>query len=53
MEPEKTKQLEAQLKSLFKKSMKSTDEIEYSRSHTIAGKVIIRRRNTVSRKAVS
>lgn len=53
MEPEKMKQLEAKLKSLFEESNKELEVIEQPRPQSVNSKVVIRRRNGVSQKLVS
>jgi len=55
MEPEKMKQLEAKLKSLFEESEREPEAIAQPRSRpqAVNGKVVIRRRNGVSQKLVS
>ncbi|MFO7560301.1 MAG: hypothetical protein R6X10_15820 [Desulfobacterales bacterium] len=53
MEPEKMKQLEAKLKSLFEESNKEMEVIEQPRPQSVNNKVVIRRRNGVSQKLVS
>ncbi len=53
MEPEKMKQLEAKLKSLFEESNKELEVIEQPRPQSVNNKVVIRRRNGVSQKLVS
>ena len=56
MEPEKMKQLEAKLKSLFEESEKEPEVMAEQPQHApqaVNGKVVIRRRNGVSLKLVS
>jgi hypothetical protein len=53
MEPEKMKQLEAKLKSLFEESKQEPEVTEQPRPQEVNGTVVIRRRNGVSQKLVS
>jgi len=54
MEPEKMKQLEAKLKSLFEESNKEPEVMtEQPRPQEVNNNVVIRRRNGVSQKLVS
>jgi hypothetical protein len=53
MEPEKLKQLEAKLKSLFEESKQEPEMTEQSIPQPTNHKVVIRRRNGVSQKIVS
>ena len=53
MEPEKIKQLEEKLKSLFEESNKEPEVTEKPHPQAVNNKVVIRRRNGVSQKLVS
>ncbi|MFH2066915.1 MAG: hypothetical protein ABIK15_17075 [Pseudomonadota bacterium] len=53
MEPEKFKQLEAKLKSLFEEAEKEDETPKISGPVIASRKVVIRRRNGVSMKLVS
>lgn len=53
MEPEKFKQLEAKLKSLFEEAEKEDEAPKMSMPAIASQRVIIRRRNGVSMKLVS